>query len=89
MNAHGVEDSKLVLTVFSDRISAEPMINWVRDFQRRYPLIRAGLEELTPADQFCFQMVLTNFHNVALRSGTLATLPEDIATFFQKVKNPN
>ena len=79
MNAHGIDDSKLIISTNAERIMAKPFIDALRDFQKRAPMFAAGVDEPTLSDKFVLQMarIFRDGHF----GGTLTLLPDDIMEF--------
>jgi hypothetical protein len=87
VNGHGVPEKDLILTVYEGHISALPLIRWIRDLKRRLWLLKMGIEDPTPADYFCAQMVRDNFHSCLAPGGTHTLLPEDVSEFIGYLRN--
>lgn len=77
VNAHGVEEKDLVLTLINTHIPARRFIEAIRALQGRAITVEAGLDEFTPSDHFVLQMASV-IRESSFFDGTHTLLPDDI-----------
>jgi hypothetical protein len=84
-NPHGVPEEELLLRTGSEIISAVPYIEAMRDFQKRWPFIEAGVFPMLPGDRLLVQLVQR--YCFMFHGGTHTTMPEDVQAFHDWLYN--